>query len=60
MATFVHPLFFCIRCGQMDCLNAESIVINDDSLRKSFPGEIEKVEVRVDGICKNCLKLEVH
>ena len=55
-----HPHFFCIRCGQMDCLNAESIAINDDSLRKSFPGEIKKVEVRVDGICKNCLKLEVN
>lgn len=55
-----HPHFLCIRCGRMDCLNAESIAINDDSLRKSFAGEIKRVEVRVDGICKNCLKLEVH
>lgn len=55
-----HPHFYCIRCGQMDCLNAESIHINADSLRKTFPGKIKRVEVRVDGICKNCLKLEIH
>ncbi len=51
-----HPHFYCTECGQMDCLNSESININADRLKKSFPGEIQKVEVRVDGICKNCLK----
>lgn len=55
-----HPHFYCTRCGQMDCLNAESIDINADSLRKTFPGEIRRVEVRVDGICKNCLKGDPH
>ncbi len=50
-----HPHFYCTKCGQMDCLNSESVNINVDNLRKSFPGEIEKVEIRVDGICKNCL-----
>lgn len=51
-----HPHFYCTRCGQMDCLRAEAIDINADSLKKTFPGEIKRVEVRVDGICKNCLK----
>lgn len=51
-----HPHFYCTECGQMDCLNSESIHINTDRLRKTFPGKIKKVEIRVDGICKNCLK----
>jgi Fur family ferric uptake transcriptional regulator len=55
-----HPHFYCTRCGQMDCLNSESINIDADQLRKTFPGEIERVEVRVDGICKNCLKQQVN
>lgn len=55
-----HPHFYCTRCGQMDCLHAESIHINADQLRKTFPGEISRVEVRVDGLCKNCLKQETH
>lgn len=51
-----HPHFYCTRCGQMDCLNSESINVDAERLRKNFPGEIKRVEVRVDGICKNCLK----
>jgi Fur family ferric uptake transcriptional regulator len=55
-----HPHFYCTSCGQMDCLHSESININVDQLRKTFPGEIERVEVRVDGICKNCLKQQIN
>lgn len=51
-----HPHFYCKRCGQMDCLNPESLNINTDRLWKTFPGRIDRVEVRVDGICKNCAK----
>lgn len=51
-----HPHFYCKSCGQMDCLTPESMGINADSLRKTFPGQIDKIEVRVDGICKNCLR----
>lgn len=51
-----HPHFYCKSCGQMDCLNPESLNIQTESLKKTFPGRIDKVEVRVDGICKNCLK----
>jgi Fur family ferric uptake transcriptional regulator len=28
-------------------------------LWKTFPGRIDKVEVRIDGICKNCIKQQV-
>jgi Fur family ferric uptake transcriptional regulator len=50
-----HPHFYCKACGQMDCLNPESLSIETDAIQKTFPGRIDKVEVRVDGICKNCL-----
>jgi Fur family ferric uptake transcriptional regulator len=49
-----HPHFYCKRCGQMDCLNPESLVVDTTELWKTFPGRIDKVEVRIDGICKNC------
>ena len=51
-----HPHFYCTRCGQMDCLSPESIEIEMENLKKTFPGKVERVEIRVDGICRNCLK----
>jgi Fur family ferric uptake transcriptional regulator len=51
-----HPHFYCTRCGQMDCLAPDSLNVDSDELWKTFPGRIDKVEVRVDGICKNCMK----
>lgn len=53
-----HPHFYCKNCGQMDCLSPESLVVDTESLWKTFPGRIDKVEVRIDGICKNCEKRE--
>ncbi len=53
-----HPHFYCKRCGQMDCLNPDSLQVETEGLWKTFPGQIDKVEVRVDGICKNCLKAQ--
>ena len=55
-----HPHFYCKLCGQMDCLNPESLQVETEPLWKTFPGRIDKVEVRVDGVCKNCLRLKVH
>ena len=51
-----HPHFYCTECGQMDCLSPGSMSVRIDNLEKTFPGEIDRVEVRVDGTCKNCLK----
>ncbi|MBC2710481.1 MAG: transcriptional repressor [Desulfosarcina sp.] len=51
-----HPHFYCTRCGQMDCLTQDSLNVDTKALWKTFPGRIDKVEVRVDGICKNCMK----
>ncbi|MBM9604007.1 Fur family transcriptional regulator [Desulfopila inferna] len=54
-----HPHFYCTRCGRLDCLQPESMAVDLEKLKKSFSGEIDRVEVRVDGICKNCLRQEI-
>lgn len=51
-----HPHFYCKRCGRMECLHPESLSLAGDALWKTFPGRIDKVEVRVDGLCKNCMR----
>ena len=51
-----HPHFYCKICGRMDCLSPESLIVDTGPLWKTFPGRIDKVEVRIDGICKNCEK----
>jgi Fur family ferric uptake transcriptional regulator len=55
-----HPHFYCKNCRQMDCLSPESLSVDTDPLWKTFPGQIDKVEVRVDGICKNCLRVQAQ
>jgi len=54
-----HPHFYCKNCGQMDCLSPNSLNVDTEPLLKTFPGRIDKVEVRIDGICKNCEKSQI-
>ncbi len=54
-----HPHFYCKSCGQMDCLNPEAIAVEFNTFKNIFPGRIDKMEMRLDGICKNCLKKEI-
>jgi Fur family ferric uptake transcriptional regulator len=51
-----HPHFYCKNCGQMDCLSPEALIVDIGPFWKTYPGRIDKVEVRIDGICKNCGK----
>ena len=51
-----HPHFYCRQCGRMNCLNPRSISMDMTSFERIFPGKIDNVEIRVDGICKNCLR----
>ncbi|GBC61031.1 transcriptional repressor [Desulfonema ishimotonii] len=53
-----HPHFFCTGCGSMECLRPESIHFDMAAFVRTFTGEVEKVEVRIDGLCKNCLKMK--
>lgn len=51
-----HPHFYCKNCERMYCLSPEDLVVDTGPLWKTFPGRIDKVELRVDGICKDCEK----
>ena len=51
-----HPHFYCKSCGNMHCLSPESLSVDQEQLHRTFPGRIEKVEVRVEGVCRNCLR----
>ncbi|QTA81957.1 Ferric uptake regulator family protein [Desulfonema limicola] len=51
-----HPHFFCTKCGNMECLNPGTLDFNIDDFQKTFTGKVERVEIRIDGICKNCLR----
>ena len=51
-----HPHFFCKSCGNLECLNPQSLRVDLQSMQRTFPGMIENVAVRVDGVCKNCLR----
>jgi len=53
-----HPHFYCKRCGHMECLSPESLHLDTEPLNRTFPGTIENVEVRVDGVCQTCLRAE--
>nr|WP_319393667.1 transcriptional repressor [uncultured Desulfobacter sp.] len=51
-----HPHFYCTRCGRMDCLTPETVNIDFQAFENTFPGRIDKFELRLDGICRNGLK----
>jgi Fur family transcriptional regulator, ferric uptake regulator len=51
-----HPHFYCTHCGSMECLNPKSITVDVNSIRTIYPALIERVEVRLDGVCKTCLR----
>ena len=50
-----HPHFYCKSCGNLECLNPQSLNVYLMPMQRTFPGVIENVAVRVDGVCKNCL-----
>lgn len=51
-----HPHFYCKSCGRMDCLSPETVAVEFSRFKKLFPGRIDKLELRLDGICSHCLK----
>lgn len=51
-----HPHFYCRECGRINCLAPQSVSMDTSALERIFPGKIDSVEVRVEGICKHCLK----
>lgn len=53
-----HAHFYCTGCGKMECLSPGSPLVDMAPLGSTFPGMIERVEVRLDGICETCLEQE--
>ena len=51
-----HAHFYCRECGQMECLSPDAISIDMSHLKRTFSGRIDKLEIRIDGVCKNCMK----
>lgn len=49
-----HSHFYCVECGEMECLSPDQINLDTQPLKRSFLGLIERVEVRFDGICEDC------
>lgn len=50
-----HSHFYCTSCGRLDCLSPESVIVETHGLERAVPGRIDRLEVRVDGICRACL-----
>ncbi len=50
-----HPHFYCTSCGALQCLQPGSLKVDLKAIERSFAGEIQGVEVRVDGVCRTCL-----
>jgi Fur family ferric uptake transcriptional regulator len=50
-----HAHFFCLKCGRLECLQPDSLSVDLAGLKRAFRGRIEKAEVRLDGVCADCL-----
>jgi Fur family ferric uptake transcriptional regulator len=53
-----HPHFYCKSCGHIECLKPQSLNVDTRPMQHTFPGRIENVEVRVDGVCQTCLQTD--
>jgi Fur family transcriptional regulator, ferric uptake regulator len=53
-----HAHFYCTGCGRMECLSPGSPLVDMAPLESTFPGMVERVEIRLDGICETCLEQE--
>lgn len=55
-----HHHFYCTRCGVMECLGPNSLQVHTESLVRTFPGVIDRIQVSLEGTCKTCIKLIRH
>jgi Fur family ferric uptake transcriptional regulator len=53
-----HAHFYCRVCGRLACLSPESLPLEGVALRQALPGKIEGLQIRVDGVCRTCLRAE--
>ena len=48
-----HAHFYCMNCGNMQCL--EEVHLEQLPFKRSIPGDVSRVELRLDGTCQDCL-----
>jgi Fur family ferric uptake transcriptional regulator len=48
-----HAHFYCMNCGNMQCL--EEVNLDQLPFKRSIPGNVSRVELRLDGTCRDCL-----
>ena len=53
-----HPHFQCRSCGVLQRMQPASLNLALREAQRSFAGEITGVDIRINGICGNCLKTE--
>ena len=50
-----HAHFYCRNCGRLACLSPECLPLEKVAPRGKLPGRIEGLQIRVDGVCRDCL-----
>ncbi|MEW5724030.1 MAG: transcriptional repressor [Thermodesulfobacteriota bacterium] len=53
-----HAHFYCQTCGAMECLSLEAADLVGLPLTSRLGGVVNKVEIRLDGTCRECLSEE--
>lgn len=50
-----HPHFFCHSCGCLTCLDPQTVDLDMESIRRGFPARFSQLEIRLEGVCPDCL-----
>ncbi|MFP4316706.1 MAG: Fur family transcriptional regulator [Desulfovibrionales bacterium] len=51
---FGHCHFFCTSCGRTECMALSSLSFDMDRLEKNVGGQVQSMEIRLNGICTSC------
>jgi Fur family transcriptional regulator, ferric uptake regulator len=51
-----HCHFFCTSCGRTECVAFSSLSIDPERIQRGTGGQVQHMEVRVDGLCRSCLQ----
>ena len=52
----LQPHFYCTGCGNVDCIDTRDLNWHRQAFEKSLPGRIDTIDIRLEGLCQNCLK----
>ena len=49
-----HCHFFCTSCGRTECVAFSALSIDPELIQQGTGGEVQHLEVRLDGLCRRC------